>query len=537
MATMTHTAPIAIDRINDVFYVAAEGFATIQSAVDYARTYNAGKGQIIVCYGVSNSESIPALTGGTTGILLTDLRNGVNQNWTWNGTQYVGWVRVGARSAGEDWTIGASSVTSILDSAEPKYAIVVNPPSPVGGVPGWVLLNWDSGGDGVKFGNGVNNSFAEILKDGSGHFQGILEGAAVYAYESFDPATAPARPWGAIDQYPGRLTRIVSGSADATPGEVQLIGFNSDNSANQVWMTGAAGNVDFPTAINFRGPLNFFGASQAKVGGIDGVGHLTAVSADFQNCNVGGSPVRTFANTADAPSGMQWPPAGIGVSTGTAWGASINATNPTFTGSVTTPKLISSGFLIVDAVGSNGIYLNYDSGNGTNFCDGATHTVATIDIAGNASFNGTITAGTKSFRIPHPLDETKDLTHSCLEGPEIAVFYRGEGVTTGGWAEITLPDYFEALTMPEGRTVLLTALFEQDDEPISALAASRVKDGRFKVWSGLPIQKFYWEVKAIRADKPALEVVSAKQEPPQIIETIGEANGKTGTNRTPKSKT
>jgi hypothetical protein len=44
------------------------------------------------------------------------------------------------------------------------------------------------------------------------------------------------------------------------------------------------------------------------------------------------------------------------------------------------------------------------------------------------------------------------------------------------------------------------------------LAASRVKEGKFKVWSGLPTQKFYWEVKAVRADIEPLEVEPMKRE-------------------------
>jgi len=133
--------------------------------------------------------------------------------------------------------------------------------------------------------------------------------------------------------------------------------------------------------------------------------------------------------------------------------------------------------------------------------------VVNVNVTGNFYASGTISSGgAKSFKIPHPLDDTKDLIHACIEGPEAGVYYRGESVTSGGWAEITLPDYFEALTMKECRTVLLTALFEDEDDPISALAASRVKDGKFKVWSGVPTQKFYWEVKAVRADIEPLEV-------------------------------
>jgi hypothetical protein len=129
------------------------------------------------------------------------------------------------------------------------------------------------------------------------------------------------------------------------------------------------------------------------------------------------------------------------------------------------------------------------------------------NVAGNFYASGTISSGgAKSFRIQHPLDETKDLIHASLEGPEAGVYYRGEGVTETGWAEIILPDYFEALTMQENRTVLLTALFEDDAEQVGMLAASRVKEGKFKVWSGLPTQKFYWEVKAVRADIAPLEI-------------------------------
>ena len=128
-------------------------------------------------------------------------------------------------------------------------------------------------------------------------------------------------------------------------------------------------------------------------------------------------------------------------------------------------------------------------------------------VTGNFYASGTITSGgAKGFRITHPLDDTKDLMHVAVEGPECAVFYRGESVTAGGWAEVSLPDYFEALTMPTDRTVQLTTLFEEDDEPIGPMAASRVKDGKFRVWSAVPAQKFYWEVKAVRADIAPLEV-------------------------------
>jgi hypothetical protein len=131
----------------------------------------------------------------------------------------------------------------------------------------------------------------------------------------------------------------------------------------------------------------------------------------------------------------------------------------------------------------------------------------TVFIGGGAVTSFTVT-GAKNFQIKHPSKEGMVLVHSTLEGPEIAVFYRGEAALEDGKATIRLPDYFEVLTIKENRTVLLTPKFESD-EPISSLAASEVNDGKFTVRTideRNPSQKFYWEVKAVRSDMPRLVV-------------------------------
>lgn len=123
------------------------------------------------------------------------------------------------------------------------------------------------------------------------------------------------------------------------------------------------------------------------------------------------------------------------------------------------------------------------------------------------------TNNAKHFLINHPLyPDTHELLHSTLEGPEIAVFYRGEAHLSNGETIITLPEYFEALTRKVNRTVLLTSKFEENIK-VSMLAASEVKNGKFTVKmidSNNPSQKFYWEVKAIRADVGVLEVERKK---------------------------
>ena len=142
--------------------------------------------------------------------------------------------------------------------------------------------------------------------------------------------------------------------------------------------------------------------------------------------------------------------------------------------------------------------------------------------------SGRVFGKTKPFIIDHPLDpEDRSLVHAAIEGPEYAVYYRGEDRLEGGKAVVELPAYFEALVREEGRTVQVTPLFE-DDEPVRALAASRVRDGRFSVRTvdGSPADHaFCWEVKAVRADVDELVAEASKEEalavpaPPDRVDT------------------
>lgn len=113
----------------------------------------------------------------------------------------------------------------------------------------------------------------------------------------------------------------------------------------------------------------------------------------------------------------------------------------------------------------------------------------------------------KTFVIDHPMDPERYLVHATLEGPEGAVFYRGEGKLQEGSSTIKLPSYFEALTKQTGRSVQLTAINGFDPIAVKASPGGTVVDeGTFTVVSNNPSseQRFYWEVKAVRADKPTL---------------------------------
>jgi hypothetical protein len=143
--------------------------------------------------------------------------------------------------------------------------------------------------------------------------------------------------------------------------------------------------------------------------------------------------------------------------------------------------------------------------------------------------DGTVQGKKKPFVIDHPLDpENQSLVHAAIEGPEYGVYYRGEARLKDGKVVVELPTYFEALARAGGRTVQVTPLFENDD-PIQALAATRVRDGKFTVRTldgSKAEQAFCWEVKAVRTDVdelvaelPKNEALATPTPPPDLVET------------------
>ncbi|MDZ4686198.1 MAG: hypothetical protein SH850_14115 [Planctomycetaceae bacterium] len=137
------------------------------------------------------------------------------------------------------------------------------------------------------------------------------------------------------------------------------------------------------------------------------------------------------------------------------------------------------------------------------------HVHGNIRAEGNVVAKGDVVAqGAKKFAISHPTQTGKTLVHAAIEGPEAAVYYRGEAQLTNGRAVVSLPDYFESLTREEGRTVMLTNVDGFDRLAVQRQSGSQVVDGKFIVISdnASSSQAFTWEVKAARADLATLEV-------------------------------
>ncbi|MFJ2502543.1 hypothetical protein [Microbacterium sp. NPDC087592] len=101
--------------------------------------------------------------------------------------------------------------------------------------------------------------------------------------------------------------------------------------------------------------------------------------------------------------------------------------------------------------------------------------------------------GAKSFRMPHPTKPNHWLRHGSTESPVSGTEYAGRAtLDSNGEAVVELPEYFEALNKPDGRTVQLTPV----GRPFP-VGADEVADGRFTAY-GEPGRDVFWLVKAER---------------------------------------
>ena len=100
----------------------------------------------------------------------------------------------------------------------------------------------------------------------------------------------------------------------------------------------------------------------------------------------------------------------------------------------------------------------------------------------------------KNFIIEHPSDASKLLIHSCLEGPETGVYYRGRGeITNGSSATVQLPDYVAGLAY--SWTIHVAAVYEG---VIRTYNFSEVDNNSFTVFG--ENGKFHWSAMGKRRD-------------------------------------
>lgn len=120
---------------------------------------------------------------------------------------------------------------------------------------------------------------------------------------------------------------------------------------------------------------------------------------------------------------------------------------------------------------------------------------------GDVDIAGKVTKSAVQFKIDHPLDPTgRYLSHCAVESDEMKNVYDGEVVLDeNGGAEITLPDWFEALN--ERFRYQLTAV----GRPAPGLHISRkLSDNRFSIAGGEPGTEVCWQVTGVRHDAYAV---------------------------------
>ena len=133
----------------------------------------------------------------------------------------------------------------------------------------------------------------------------------------------------------------------------------------------------------------------------------------------------------------------------------------------------ADGFLLEQG-GADILLVNYEAGN-MKFLTSGTERMS-IASGGTVNVVGTFTAGTKTFRIAHPLPEKNDthyLLHSSIEGPQADLIYRGRAdLVSGGTVDVNIDT---AAGMTEGTFDLLCGdvqCFTSNEDGWTALKGS-----------------------------------------------------------------
>ena len=248
----------------------------------------------------------------------------------------------------------------------------------------------------------------------------------------------------------------------------------------------------FATNINASGTLTL-SSSTASTSTTTGALIITGGVGVGGSINVGGTSFFTASSAStNTTTGAVVITGGLGV------GGSVNA------GTAVSAPLFSSPSAVVLRPGTDTI-------SGIQFCrTGTGATIMVIDTLNSRvgigltnpeydlEVNGEISATLKSFIIPHPTKPGMRLRYTSLEGPENAVYFRGE---LKGSNVIELPDYWTGLVDDKTITVHLTPIGNK------TIFVKEIRDNKVFVGARL-FQKIhcFYSVWAERKDVPKLKV-------------------------------
>jgi hypothetical protein len=132
---------------------------------------------------------------------------------------------------------------------------------------------------------------------------------------------------------------------------------------------------------------------------------------------------------------------------------------------------------------------------------------------GSVSIPGSLSKGSGSFKIDHPLDpQNKYLYHSFVESPDMMNIYNGNVITDAeGFATVELPAWFEALN----RNFRYQLTVVGKEAWARARIYEEVAGNRFVIQTDVPSIKVSWQVTGVRKDAYAeAHRISVEEEKP-----------------------
>ena len=364
--------------------------------------------------------------------------------------------------------------------------------------------------DTAKFAFSVANQSVTSLSIQDGTIQGTdLSPNIITTVEIVDNSIT------ASDLAPGSVESMAIAAGAVQTSEIQdstIINADIDNSAN-IAVTKISG-----TAVNL--------SSTQKITGEKQFGDST-MTVYFFGINIGdnGQPlnqlIRVGRNYNTTQRRWGYHSRLINQSSGIMTGISSQVNNngtgyraayEGYAGSSTNTSGISYG-CFVESRGSAGssVYGIYaiGTGNSTNKYAGY--------FQGNVHVTGTLSKSSGSFKIDHPLDPAnKYLVHSFVESPDMMNVYNGNVTLDGnGTANVTLPDYFDALN--KDYRYQLTSIGSPGP---NLYIASEISSNQFVISGGEPNSKVSWQVTGVRKDAYA-EAHRIKVEPDKPIAEKG----------------
>jgi trimeric autotransporter adhesin len=285
-------------------------------------------------------------------------------------------------------------------------------------------------------------------------------------------------------------------------------------------LSSAAGGIGVNGYANNATGFGVYGSEGATTGTNYGVYGTAASPSGYGVYGSGGTGIAGVSTSGSGGAGGNF----LGFTAPA--GSNMNGTNGVAGtgGDGDVDTTLSNGGVGVVGIGGTGVYNNTqlpsggpgsggqflggtDTGCTGNGCGGDGVDAAPGNINGNVygyagnftgdlNVSGIIIAGTKDFKIDHPVDPAnKYLFHASVESSEMMNIYTGNVSTDAqGQATVQLPEWFEVLNTDFRYQLTVIGQFAQ------AIVSHEIESNRFEIRTNVPNVKVSWQVTGVRQD-------------------------------------